>query len=384
MPKLIPITLDDRYWIPAKHVDLDKAEDLYRIQIFDEKACARCEYKPDRVCDVCLECEAFKGDYKLYQKAEINDKKHIGVPIGNTKKLKRLLGKNYKQHFKIIDIRNEGKSFRKLGLKFYKKNLYKYQKKVERKLNEVDHGILKSAPRTGKTVMAANLVLDLQVKTLILAHQEDLIKQFIGTFYSEDPQFTNIADKEKFDGRQYVKWCKTYEDFKKHPICLATYQTFLSKGGRKMLMKVRDLPFGLLLVDEVHRAGAAGYASVVNNMRAKRRIGLTATPKRKDGLHCLPYDAIVSTDTGDAKIGDVVTGIHKAEYALCFNHETGQQEYSKITARHKNGIRNDFVMITHELGTLMCTTDHEVWSVSRMKYVAAGSLRAGELVEVSD
>lgn len=283
---MIPITITDRFWIPEKHVDLDKAERLYRVQVFDEKMCGKCEYKEERICDVCLECDGFEGDYKLYKSGEINDKPHIGVPVGNKKKLKKLMrGKKYK----FRDLRIEGKSFKKLGLKFYKKKLYDYQGPATAAL-EAKSGVLKSAPRTGKTVMAVKVVLEDQVKVLILAHQEDLLKQFRGTFLNED--LTNIKAKQQFDGKHYVKICKTYDDFKKHPICLATYQTFISKSGKKLLKKVAALPFGRIIIDEVHRANANCFSAVVNAFRTKKRTGLTATPKRKDGKHFIVRDII--------------------------------------------------------------------------------------------
>lgn len=287
MGKSIPtILVEDRYWIPAKHVDIDKAERLYRVQVFDEKLCSRCEYKAERVCDVCLECEGFEGDYKLYKEKEINDRPYIGVPIGNRRKLKRLVRIS---RFKFRDKRSPGRSFAKLGLKFYRKKLYKYQLKATSKLRGRS-GVLKSAPRTGKTVMAVEVVLNDQVKTLIFAHQEDLLKQFLGTF--RNPELTNILGKEQFDGREYVKICRTYEDFKKYPICLATYQTFISKGGKKLLKKVVELPFGRIIVDEVHRANANCFSTVINAFKTKKRSGLTATPKRKDGKHFIVRDII--------------------------------------------------------------------------------------------
>lgn len=286
MGKPIPITITDRFWIPEKHVDIDRAERLYRVQVFDEKMCAKCEYKEDRVCDVCLECDGFEGDYKLYKTGEINDKPHIGVPVGNKTKLRKLLrGKDYV--FK--DKRELGKSFKRLGLRFFKKKLYDYQGPATKKM-EGRSGVLKSAPRTGKTMMAVKVVLEGQVKVLILTHQEDLIKQFILTF--RDENFTNVSGREKFDGREYVKFCKTYEDFRDHPICLATYQSFISKGGKRLLKKIAALPFGRIIIDEVHRANANCFSSVVNAFKTRYRNGLTATPKRKDGKHFIVRDIV--------------------------------------------------------------------------------------------
>lgn len=129
------------------------------------------------------------------------------------------------------------------------------------------------------TVMAVEITRRLQLKTLILAHQLDLLKQFITAFQ----EFTDIADLEKADGRKYITIARSQDDFDKADICLAPYQVFLSRSGKRLLEKLRDR-FGLIITDEVHRGNASCYSQVLTSFSAKYRYGLTATPKRKDGL----------------------------------------------------------------------------------------------------
>ena len=45
--------------------------------------------------------------------------------------------------------------------------------------------------------------------------------------------------------------------------------------------------FGMIIVDECHRAPASTFLSMLEASRAKYRVGLSATTWRKDGLHCL-------------------------------------------------------------------------------------------------
>ena len=45
--------------------------------------------------------------------------------------------------------------------------------------------------------------------------------------------------------------------------------------------------FGMIIVDECHRAPASTFLSLLEASRAKFRVGLSATRWRKDGLHCL-------------------------------------------------------------------------------------------------
>ena len=45
--------------------------------------------------------------------------------------------------------------------------------------------------------------------------------------------------------------------------------------------------FGMIVIDECHRAPSSTFLSLLEASRAKYRIGLSATTWRKDGLHCL-------------------------------------------------------------------------------------------------
>lgn len=325
--KVIPIVLlSDRLYVPAKYVDLDRAEKLYRKQLFKEEICRKCEYKEDRVSEPCIGCDGFIGDFKLYKETEVNDKPYVAVPRGNPEKLDRLLrGRKYK----VKDQTHPGKSFKKLGLKFYRKMLRDYQLEATEKMLDTNGGLLKSAPRTGKTVMAISMILKRQVKTIIIVHQEDLLKQFRATLLNEDPakpQFTNIPEVQKFNGKKYVGWARTYEDFKRLPIALCTYQTFISKGGKKLLKKVVDLPWGNVIVDEVHRANADCFAAVVNSFKAQNRWGLTATPSRKDGKHFIirdimgPVKAKTKAKPLPLTIDVVETGLHTNKNYRAWHH----------------------------------------------------------------
>jgi superfamily II DNA or RNA helicase len=127
--------------------------------------------------------------------------------------------------------------------------------------------------------MSLAIAIELGEKFLILANQDDLLKQFI----IELKQSTNIEDIDKFEGKQSYGICTKVEEFEKYDICLATYQTFLSPAGKKKLKAIKNL-FSTVFVDEAHRASAKCFSSVVDNFSAKNRFGITATEKRKDGM----------------------------------------------------------------------------------------------------
>lgn len=68
------------------------------------------------------------------------------------------------------------------------------------------------------------------------------------------------------------------------PITLATRQSLLSRAT------TLSRTFGVVIVDEVHRAAATTFMSVVDAFAARYRIGASADETRKDGKEFLVYD----------------------------------------------------------------------------------------------
>lgn len=144
---------------------------------------------------------------------------------------------------------------------------------------EDQHNFVANGFNVHNTVMGTAVLIKKQMKALILAHQTDLCQQFCN-------ETINDPTERLFNGATLktpvAKICKKYEDFRDTPIAIATYQTFLSKGGQKLLNKIKDM-FGVILIDEVHRTPAERYAQVISHFSAAHIYGLTATYDRKDG-----------------------------------------------------------------------------------------------------
>jgi hypothetical protein len=68
---------------------------------------------------------------------------------------------------------------------------------------------------------------------------------------------------------------------------LVTYQKFIRKNSKKRIAKYLRGNFGLLILDECHLSSAPAFSEFAANMDSKYVLGLTATPKRKDGLEKL-------------------------------------------------------------------------------------------------
>jgi len=287
---LLPIILSNKAWVPKESIkDTTKLDHLYVHNIYDDKSCQKCEYLEERHCDVCDNCPAFTGSYKLYKEIEIKGHPYVGVPKGNRDKIREIT--NIRDS-PIIDKRPSVpmKNSWDFNYKALNSGEYgKYQPQAVEAVASKTYGILKSAPRTGKTIMTAAVIHKLGGKTLILAHQGDLHKQFYATFMN--PAFTDIADREKFTGIKIVGICDKLVDFDRFDICLATYQQFLSPGGKRKLEKIKN-KFTNIFVDECHRAPADCYAKVISRFNCRRLIGLTATDGRKDGKFVIIKDMI--------------------------------------------------------------------------------------------
>ena len=271
--------LSDFLYVPYHEVDLRALKKHMSVRHYDEKACRRCEHKPDRHSDTCEDCPAYAGLFKFWRKQEIGGKPFIGMAIGRDDLIEKIVGPL--DRFKMYDKRSDV-PFR-TGLKFHGK-LRDYQKEAVKVLLENEHGLLKSAPRTGKTVMGAAIACKVRQRTLIITHQDDLLKQFKHTFYDEELGMTNaqaILDKT---GKEPVIIASNPDDFKNRDadVVLSTYQKFISPRGKKLLKRIRKY-FGLVIIDEIHKGNAHAYSIVLSRLKPQRTYGLTATPNRKDG-----------------------------------------------------------------------------------------------------
>ena len=155
----------------------------------------------------------------------------------------------------------------------------KEQRRVAKAWIKAKGGQVKAPARFGKTGLASIIAAKSKTRVAVFAHQKELIDQFSLDFY----KFTDLTEKEKLLGRPLLAINPRPEDVEKYSVCLYTYQQFVSKYGKSRLRAVRKL-FGLTIVDEAHRSSADTYSSVLSRFYAKYRLGLTATPKRRDGL----------------------------------------------------------------------------------------------------
>ncbi len=135
------------------------------------------------------------------------------------------------------------------------------------------HCLVVAATGTGKTVMAALDYKQLRSelssnRLLFIAHRKEILRQSISTFRHvlRDGSFGEMW----VDGQTPKRW----------EYLFASIQSLAANG----LEKLNPDHFDVVIVDEFHHAAANTYTEILNTLKPKHLIGLTATPERSDGL----------------------------------------------------------------------------------------------------
>ena len=133
-------------------------------------------------------------------------------------------------------------------------------------------GLLKASVGFGKTNTAIQVAVELGRVTLIVVHKEFLLKQWVDRIQSVVPGArvgVVQGDRCEFEEVDFI-------------VAMAQSLARHAQTGDRYPGELFETP-GLLIVDEVHRIGARTWAPIPGMFPAAFRLGLTATPRRKDG-----------------------------------------------------------------------------------------------------
>lgn len=133
-------------------------------------------------------------------------------------------------------------------------------------------GIIKADTGTGKTVVGINLAHRIGYHTLIIVPTSYLFTQWRNRIVGKDG-FTNLSDV----GSIVQNTC----DYEGKEFTIGMLHS-LSEPGRYP-EEVYSY-FGLVIWDECHRVGAPTFSNTAGMFWSDYRLGLSATPRRKDGL----------------------------------------------------------------------------------------------------
>ena len=132
--------------------------------------------------------------------------------------------------------------------------------------------ILRAGCGFGKTNVALEFARRVGKRTLILVHKEFFLRQWVERIKDFMPE-ARIGLIQQ-DTCEYVG-C----DF-----VIGMLQSIArdDESGTKYPAEMYDA-FGLIVSDECHRVGAQSWSDIMPRFKARYRLGLTATPRRKDG-----------------------------------------------------------------------------------------------------
>ena len=136
-------------------------------------------------------------------------------------------------------------------------------------------GILRAGCGAGKTVMALAVAARLGVPTLVVVHKEFLVKQWLERILgSQDDGIPGFLPEASV-GFAQQDTC----DFHGRHIVIGMVHSLAARDYPEAFYRWP----GLVIIDELHRMGAATWCPVAPKFHARYRLGLTATPRRKDG-----------------------------------------------------------------------------------------------------
>lgn len=171
-------------------------------------------------------------------------------------------------------------------------NLYPYQERAVKTALKARNGVIVMPCGAGKTQTALEIISILGIRTLWLTHTQDLLNQSLSRAKSVlncvSSSYGTITGGKVNIGTG---------------ITFATVQTM----SKLDLSRYKDA-WGCIIVDECHKAIGSPtkvmqFYKVLSNLSCRYKFGITATPKRADGLEKSMF----------ALIGDVICEISRDE-----------------------------------------------------------------------
>ena len=99
------------------------------------------------------------------------------------------------------------------------------------------------------------------------------------------------------------------------------------------------------------------------------------------GKDCFHPETYVLTTTGPVKIKDLYS-MGELPTVMSYNHLSGKTEFKDSVGVYKKISDKKFVCISYQGGSLRVTEDHEIWSVTKNKYIKAVDVQEDEEVLV--
>ena len=172
----------------------------------------------------------------------------------------------------------------------FKGKLREEQKLALEEMMKYDNGILQAATAFGKTVVCSAMIAEKKVNTLIILENSALLDQWkdaLEQFLDIDERLPEYKTKT---GRTRVRKSligklQGSHDSMTGVVDIAMAGSLCKKEEWHPLID----HYGMIIVDECHHAASDTIAKVLQKVPAKYVYGVTATPKRADGLEKINY-----------------------------------------------------------------------------------------------
>ena len=205
---------------------------------------------------------------------------YIAIPRGKREALTEALH-TAEIPYTLTDKRQTGKTIHVV----FRGQLYPEQQLACDYMLKYDTGILSAATAFGKTPVGAAIIAERQVNTLILVHNREIMKNWVEDLQKfleireNLPEYTTPAGRVKHR-KSVIGTLYAGHDSLGGIIDVA----MIASLGSADAIDKRIHDYGMILMDECHHAGAANAEAVLREAGARYVYGLTATPKRDDGM----------------------------------------------------------------------------------------------------
>ena len=254
LPKNLELTLGNQIYVPKEGLPPALRNRLLRLAAFQNPEFYRAQ---------AMRLATY-GKPRVIACAE-DHPKHIGLPRGCLEELLQTLSDLNIQSV-VQDQRHGGQPLKVT----FQGALRPEQVVAAQAMLAHDTGVLSASTAFGKTVVAAWLIAQRSVNTLVLVHRRQLQQQWV------ERLSTFLGMPARSIGRVGGGGKKPTG-----VLDVAVIQSLIRKGV------VDDLVgnYGHLIVDECHHLSAQSFEQVARQAKAKFVAGLSATVTRKDGHH---------------------------------------------------------------------------------------------------
>ena len=285
-PPKVTIILENMIYIPKAGFAPAAMDRIRRLAAFSNPEFYRAQ---------AMHQSVFKKPRVIYLGEETDT--HIALPRGCKDELVSLLEANGT----ACSVDDRRKASRGLDITFTGK-LHESQQRAADALLAHDIGVLEAPTGFGKSVIGAYIIGALKAKTLIIVPKGALVSQWqesLERFLNineELPELLTKTGRKSRKKRSVIGQVGAGKNIPSGIIDVALFQSLLEKGDIKGEKSAKPIVenYDLVIFDECHFISASNPEAVMRAVSARNVYGLSATPKRADGvnetifMHCGP------------------------------------------------------------------------------------------------